>query len=61
LEFKTFAKAEAGAGVNLFGEGVESESKNLDTDHLCCQLTTLIVESSMQHTSSGTQWYFGQH
>jgi len=22
-----------GAGVNIFGKGVESESKNLDSDH----------------------------
>jgi len=34
MEFKILAKTGAGAGVKLFGIGIESESKNLDSDHL---------------------------
>ena len=37
-EFNICAKtgAGAGSGVNVFGAGVDSESKILDSDHLCC-------------------------
>jgi len=35
FEFNIFAKAGDGAGVKLFGVGVKSESKNLNSDHLC--------------------------
>ena len=37
-EFNICAKTGAGSGVNVFGAGVDSESKILDSDHLCFQV-----------------------
>ena len=44
-EFNICAKtgAGAGSGVNVFGAGVESESKILDSDHLWSQYTNIYL------------------
>ena len=41
-EFNICAKTGAGSGVNVFGAGVDSELKILDSDHLCYEQRFLI-------------------
>ena len=40
-EFNICTKTGAGSGVNVFGAGVDSESKILDSDHLWFRLREL--------------------
>jgi len=60
LEFKTFAKtgAEAGVEVKPFGVVVESESKNSDSDHLYQGAWYIFQYKRQQTVKSKQSFYF---